>query len=89
MQNMGDTILIGVITTSLPSPIITIPITLIRTATITIPIVKDKGNGMNTKALSTGGEVDILKGAVTTAVEAGTDVRRSRASSPHTVSEKP
>jgi hypothetical protein len=77
MQIMGDTILLKIImATNPPPPIITIPITLIRMATITIPILKDMRNGENTRALSTGGRADIPKGAVPPAGGAGTEVWR-------------
>lgn len=46
MQIMGYTILLKIIMViNSPPLIITIPITLIRMATITIPILKDMGNG--------------------------------------------
>jgi hypothetical protein len=59
-----------VIATNLPPPIITIPITLIHMATITIPIVKDTWNGMHLRALSTGGQAGILEDPVSAAAAA-------------------
>lgn len=77
MQVMGDTILLKIILAINPPPlIIIIPITLIRMATITIPILKDKGPGKDTRAFNTRGRADISKGAVPPAGVAGTEVRR-------------
>ena len=59
-----------------PPPIITIPITLIGMATITIPIRKDMWKGMNTRAVCTGGRADIRAGAAPQAGGAGTKIRR-------------
>jgi hypothetical protein len=66
MQTMEPTILLEVIimvTNPLPR-IFTIPITLIRMATTTIPILKDMRNRKNTGALSTREGAGISKAAV-------------------------
>ena len=71
---MGGTILLIIIMATNPPPLtITIPITLIRMATITIPMFEDMGD---TRALSTGDGAGIPEGAVPTAGGAGTEVRR-------------
>ena len=75
-MELEDIILTQIImATTTPTPIITIPITQIRMAIITIPIVSDMGDGWNTGALATGDRSDLLEGAVVWARGAVTKVR--------------
>jgi hypothetical protein len=82
MQVMGHIILLKIfMATNTRPPIITIPITLIRTATITIRTLKDMGAKKDRWALATGPPGGILgarvvRATVVRAMGAGIETRR-------------